>query len=638
MVILLKRILAWRVFHSKAALTALLLVASSFTHSFVVEDNIIITNDGFNERLAEGLLYLEDKSGRYKLDQLLNGDLDVEFKPFQENTLQMGYNQSTFWFKLKITNQLTDLSNDDLTNRFYLSIRYPLLDSVHFYHITPNGIKESIMGDRLPFYNRYFDLNNYVFPISLYREQTTEVYIRVQSDNSVSIPLYLQTERSFAENQHTHHIYNGIYLGITLGLLIYNCFLWVGIRKPVYGYYAFSILSILSFNSTITGYTYRLWPDAIAFQQIAVYQLSILSAIAISWFGMAFLNTASTQPKAHKFLLSITLLFIVILPVVAFLPPPISAKINVLVTVSGVVFLSTMAVRSLLMGNRSAAYFLIGQGGVLLSVIFVVLTSQGFIPLYYLAPEVLKWCSAFELIFFSIALADLVNSERRLREKAQQESATAQKESLQAQIALNHNLDKLVHNRTNELEHANRLLKELSSKDELTGLRNRRYLNEIYPKEYKRAYRDRKPISVLMLDLDHFKQINDCHGHQAGDICLASAGRIIAHHLHRPNDFAVRYGGEEFVMILPDTTLSGAVTIAERIRQRFQESPQATAQQLISVTVSIGVVSEIPADRQSHERLLKQADDLLYKAKQLGRNRVETLDITSSHSPNSQCG
>ena len=161
-----------------------------------------------------------------------------------------------------------------------------------------------------------------------------------------------------------------------------------------------------------------------------------------------------------------------------------------------------------------------------------------------------------------------MNNERRLREQAQQESARAQSALLDAQIKLNQDLDVLVTQRTQELEQANQLLRDINTHDELTGLRNRRYLNEALANEYRRAFREKTSLAVLMIDIDYFKQLNDTYGHHFGDHCLVQAGQLLTVCIRRPPDIAVRYGGEEFVIVLPNTDLQGAVVVAEKILEQ----------------------------------------------------------------------
>lgn len=157
--------------------------------------------------------------------------------------------------------------------------------------------------------------------------------------------------------------------------------------------------------------------------------------------------------------------------------------------------------------------------------------------------------------------------------------------------------------------------------DPLTGLFNRRYLNCELAEELGRAQRYRHPLSVLMLDLDHFKGINDRHGHVIGDECLAALAQVLSERVGRLGDFAARYGGEEFVIVLPETGCEGAREVAEEIRQRV-EALHGRGAAPCPMTVSIGVATASSTTPVSVEALLAAADAALYRAKEEGRNRV----------------
>ncbi len=174
-----------------------------------------------------------------------------------------------------------------------------------------------------------------------------------------------------------------------------------------------------------------------------------------------------------------------------------------------------------------------------------------------------------------------------------------------------------------ELEqNALRTLYELTLRDPLTRLYNRRYFDERLRSEFSFAARQHTPIAVLILDLDHFKRVNDRHGHQVGDIVLklvsASISRIM-----RPEDVLARYGGEEFVVISRNTSLRNAEILGERIRRCVQELSVELEHGTLRVTASVGVTSTgLRAFPESAEALVSAADDALYRAKQAGRNRV----------------
>jgi len=171
---------------------------------------------------------------------------------------------------------------------------------------------------------------------------------------------------------------------------------------------------------------------------------------------------------------------------------------------------------------------------------------------------------------------------------------------------------------------AQRRWERLATIDALTDLHNRRWLNTAFDRQLARCRTAGQPLSVVMLDIDHFKRYNDEHGHPAGDRALTVVARAMRDHL-RPNDLAVRYGGEEFVVLLPNTDLRGAFRIAERLRTSIAETPVLTQenQSLPAVNISLGVATADPESQEGSDDLLARADVALYRAKDRGRNRVE---------------
>lgn len=172
-----------------------------------------------------------------------------------------------------------------------------------------------------------------------------------------------------------------------------------------------------------------------------------------------------------------------------------------------------------------------------------------------------------------------------------------------------------------ELREKNATLERLSTTDAVTGLRNRRYVGEFLSLEALRATRYHTPLSVMMLDIDHFKRVNDGHGHRVGDVVL----QVIADTLRstlRATDLAGRYGGEEFLVVLPQTDLAGAETLGERVREAIEATEiEIGAASSLSVTVSIGI-AELGDAGGGIESLVERADAALYAAKDAGRNRV----------------
>ena len=168
-----------------------------------------------------------------------------------------------------------------------------------------------------------------------------------------------------------------------------------------------------------------------------------------------------------------------------------------------------------------------------------------------------------------------------------------------------------------------RIIEQVSMIDQLTSIPNRRGFDSRMDMEWIRAIRENTLISVLIMDVDKFKVYNDTYGHQQGDVCLQTVAKTISRSLNRPGDFAARWGGEEFVVLLPGTDINGALKIAERIRKNISEVVICCADGTdTTVTISIGVKTQAPSLDSSRLNFINEADKALYKAKETGRNRV----------------
>lgn len=178
-----------------------------------------------------------------------------------------------------------------------------------------------------------------------------------------------------------------------------------------------------------------------------------------------------------------------------------------------------------------------------------------------------------------------------------------------------------------QLQETNLALQQLMKSDGLTGLSNRRHFDEFLLTEWLRGRRNRSELSLLLIDVDHFKAYNDHYGHVMGDDALRAVAKALASVRRRATDLAARYGGEEFAMVLPETGLNGARLLAEKLRLAIEALaiPHGVLAEGSVVTVSIGVASLVPSEAQEPVALIEWADRALYQAKNQGRNRVEVL-------------
>jgi len=178
-------------------------------------------------------------------------------------------------------------------------------------------------------------------------------------------------------------------------------------------------------------------------------------------------------------------------------------------------------------------------------------------------------------------------------------------------------------NLTKELEQKNRTLDNLANIDGLTGLFNHRYFQNILDQEIKRAERHSTYLSLVLIDIDHFKKVNDTYGHQVGDFILAEFSKTIQKNI-RQYDIIARYGGEEFVVILPETTTEDALLVAEKLRAVIEKTDFQDSRETYRITASFGQSGCSPAveDNFHKNTLINQADQALYEAKEKGRNKV----------------
>ncbi|HID30334.1 MAG TPA: GGDEF domain-containing protein [Desulfobacterales bacterium] len=209
---------------------------------------------------------------------------------------------------------------------------------------------------------------------------------------------------------------------------------------------------------------------------------------------------------------------------------------------------------------------------------------------------------------------------------AHMKDITSRKQAEEVLKNAHNELARRVEERTAELAKANKQLEKLSVTDELTGLYNRRHLMRTLESEYKRALRHNRNLALLMLDIDHFKQVNDQLGHLCGDRVLQEIARVLKRNV-RASDLVARYGGEEIAVILIEAGISAALEVAEKLRQEVETHAFMWDGKSLRVTVSIGAAAHPGKNIQSWKQLLDTADQAMYRAKEAGRNRVAACTV-----------
>jgi diguanylate cyclase (GGDEF)-like protein len=271
--------------------------------------------------------------------------------------------------------------------------------------------------------------------------------------------------------------------------------------------------------------------------------------------------------------------------------------------------------------------------------------TSGLINTYFgpLTERITIATTAFFLLGTTLLLNYLVVRLNRAISDAER-NAAAQIKANEELRELQAVLEERVEQRTSELDFSNQQLtmqfeqvnslqeklRQEAIHDSLTGLFNRRFLDETLPIELARSKRAHSSLTILLLDIDHFKKINDTYGHQVGDAVLQSVGHALKTNV-RAGDIVCRYGGEEFILVFPGMQAEDGRARAEKLRKMIESQTISAKNQLIAVTISIGG-SVYPQDGKSNDELISMADLALYRAKQNGRNRVEFVEA-NDHAP-----
>ncbi|PKG55792.1 deoxynucleoside kinase [Shewanella sp. Choline-02u-19] len=543
-----------------------------------------------------------------------------------------GLSNKQFWVKFSVHS-----SGSFVTHRI-LSITNPHLDLIELYHFNRHRlVNKVVMGDSIPFSRRPIVSNDFSYPFSSKNNDFHTFYLKISTAGSSSIPLTLWTDNAYYQSAEQQSLLYGFQIGVLTAIGIFSLFIAISSHSFSYTYYAGYVLSLTLFVAALHGIAFRfIWPN------LPIVQTFILPVLLCLSMAFAFLFSEKVmQLKYHSqpmlricrvgAAISIFLLFIGLL-----LDYNLALKMDVCVVMLSSLILMYIALVQGFRGHKLAKLFAIGWACMMLGALISGMMYMGYIELELQANTPFMLGLSFEILFMAALLAIRYNDERLSKLQIQKEALIqaervkiTREDALRIEARSSEQLGKMVQERTLELEIALRELNEANQKlteqttiDSLTGVKNRNSFDKRILAEGRISRRQQTPMAILMLDIDHFKSINDTHGHLAGDQALRVIADELKRKLKRPTDLVSRFGGEEFAIILPNTNQEGALQVAETIRKAIFELPISWGKITIPLTVSIGVSVEIVSSEQHTTLLLDQADKALYRAKNEGRNRV----------------
>ncbi|RLT88427.1 MAG: diguanylate cyclase [Ketobacter sp. GenoA1] len=584
--------------------------------------------------LASYLYYYEDVHSSLTISDLKQLP-ETEWQHNNRQAFNHGYNNSTWWLRITIQNQET------IELQRLLEISYPVLDYISVFIYGDNHQRTLELGDKLPFNERPTDHRNFVIPLQWQSNEELTLYFAVRSSSSIQVPLTLWQEQAFFNHDRTQTLLHGIYYGIMFVMVMYNLFVYLAVGERNYLYYVLFVCSMPLFLASLSGFAFQyLWPNYTRWNDQAILVTLSCSVMFGSLFTHNFLRAYELRGAIRYAGYSFAVISLLV--IIMALTLPYSIVIRVLIPFAGVVccYGFGLGVFRWYSGGLSAKYYTIAWSSLLSGGIILALSKFNLLPKNLFTDYATQIGSALEVTLLSFALAERINQERKMRFEAQQDALNTERElrqareqALEIQKQATESLENRVQERTRELEALNQKLEELSDTDQLTGLKNRRFLDRMLEEEYARGARYQHCLSVLLMDIDHFKQFNDTYGHLIGDDCLRQVAIAIRNGLRWPSDRATRYGGEEFCVVLPETGVEGALRVAERVRESVAAMRFLVKETPVPVTVSVGVVALIPPADGRYTDMLSMADEALYQSKENGRNRVTLYCEEAGHNP-----
>lgn len=534
--------------------------------------------------LATAALHYLDAQGKVTSEDIASGA--VSLAPYGRQSFQFGFRRGALWAQSHIT-----ASKEVPWTTAYLVFDNSSLGSITLYAPVIDGGERSIRvlnggwqnasgSSQIPFIYP-------TFRIPADYDDSRPLTIAVSTPYALQFRATLFTRDQFIATGFALFLIIGFCSGTLIAMLLYNLFIYTQVGERHYLYYVLYVLAQLVYQCVLFGIVPYLWPRTGLFLTSHITVLSALMIISVLAFTRSFLDTRTTARRHDVLIIMMIAMMGAVIVMELSGRKWIATVTSYIIATASILAQLTASLSSIKYGFRPARYFLLASSVLMASASVFIFRFYGILPNNSFTLHALFFGTAVESVLLSFALGYRI---RVLREEGE---------------------------RARDRE---RKLRRMSVTDELTGLFNRRFFNSRLEEYIQTARREKLPLSLLMLDVDHFKRFNDTYGHPEGDSVLAILGDIIRSSL-RERDIPCRYGGEEFAVILHNTGESDARAVAGRIRERFAGREHFPLHDIrVIMTVSIGVTEY----RRGEEAtvFVKRCDRALYRAKELGRNMV----------------
>lgn len=596
--------------------------------------------------LPRHLHYVDEKISQTSADILHLPDLD--WQNLNRNTLNSGDREHPVWLRFDVSN-----AGSDTLHRL-LDLRALQLDEVDFYQTRSDGsLTHFSAGLRAPKLELYRNSTHFIFPIALAAGEHSTLYLRIRSDQGFQIPLFIVSEQRYEHNQQLDYLFLAAMFGVLAALLIFSVIYYGLTRATSFAWLGSQVLAVAIYLVSASGIGYqRIWGDLL-WWRLHGHEL----ALTLLCLGSTLFLRHALDLKRHggwvlhaNTALTLYWLITLLLTPTGIVPTAISesaALASSLLALGSAIFLwleDAVWHKADLRhgGERTARNGALAWAVLNLFIAVHVMMLKGYLPANFLTENAILMGLIVQLLWLAFALAErqhralverektqaksletqrLVNRERETRLQAQETLLERQTESqLQLEQRLSERTEALVR-ALKDLKTANQELSRLSTTDSLTRLHNRRYFDELLAKEFERAKHHHYPVAMILIDIDHFRQFNEAHGHLVGDDCLRLVAASLQDVVTRKTDLVARFGGDEFAVVLLETREEDAVQVAERLRKHINDIKFINRGQKLTISASLGVAGMQPAGGDQVTSLINAAEQAIHLAKNEGRNR-----------------
>ncbi len=579
---------------------------------------------------------LVDRSGTLTVE-----DVQAATAPWQtidRKSPNFGFTEDTYWLRMQLDNSdITELSR-------FIELPIPFLDHVELFHFAGNDLRRHYaLGDEQPFTKRPVQHRNFIMPLTL-APGTNTVLVRLASSGTIEAPFRVWDPVTFHAASNDESLLQGSVIGVLLIMILYNLFVYFSTRDVNYLYYIGFVASYLLFHLTLTGYMFAyVWPHAVRWNSFAISTFVACAALFTCLFTNQFLKLRSFSKLAFELVRAMAIFSAVLLGLTFFLPYSWTIRIGAAIGIPIAATALVLGYWRWWQGARFARFFCLAWTSILMGLIVLNAGKLGWIPISIWTENASQIGIVLLVVLLSFTLADRINNDRSLRLNAQavaleheRKARVSQERLVEATARANRELEARVESRTvglnttlEQLKVANDRLLMLSTTDSLTQIGNRACFDAAISVEIKRAQRQQLPLTIMLFDIDHFKRINDTHGHLAGDACLRALADLMRPRIDRAGDILARYGGEEFVIALMGVGEQQSTALAEGFRAAIENLAVDFDNRTIRFTASFGVVCAVPNGQHQVRDFLSAADRALYEAKDSGRNTVRVATLTA---------